>query len=453
MKILCLESINDKNLTALGIKAEFNCEVYEVSSIEQAKKHLVDNRDTTVVIVNQGAFHGAGSEIFSLIKAEKLKSAVLIIDKRVKNFDELKELEDFFEYNPYNQFFSSEEGITDLIDAISALLPHDDRLKRNYARISLDKVKDIRDAPFDVYIRLSQDKFVKIFNKGEIYSDPQIEKYRAKGVKELFVKMGEYLLWTGKASIDLQQSLNQIKSSSTDALTRVKVHTEIIGKINENIQNFGISDLIVGQVAQVTESMSALVKDSDELLNLVTTMMKGSSYITEHSLLLSYFSGTIAHEMEWVTENTTQKLAMAAIFHDSLFTNESLAKIMTTKDDDFKRLPWKEVVLVRKHPSLIAEMIAKAKGIPHDVDTIVATHHERPDGSGFPRGLTAARIHPLSAVFNITEDFVTHLYHIKHNKEQLDELIEQFGRVYNHGNYKKPYDALCKMIKKSRLYK
>jgi putative nucleotidyltransferase with HDIG domain len=59
------------------------------------------------------------------------------------------------------------------------------------------------------------------------------------------------------------------------------------------------------------------------------------------------------------------------------------------------RLTPEEQRLVRMHPEWGAEMVARIPGL-EAVVPIVRLHHERPDGRGYPYGLTHERI-PLAA--------------------------------------------------------
>jgi putative nucleotidyltransferase with HDIG domain len=60
-----------------------------------------------------------------------------------------------------------------------------------------------------------------------------------------------------------------------------------------------------------------------------------------------------------------------------------------------RRLTREELSLVRMHPEWGAEMVARIPGL-EAVALIVRLHHERPDGRGYPHGLTHERI-PLAA--------------------------------------------------------
>jgi hypothetical protein len=101
-----------------------------------------------------------------------------------------------------------------------------------------------------------------------------------------------------------------------------------------------------------------------------------------------------------------------------------------------------EIVRYRLHPLHAAQTAQTIDVLPPDVDQIILQHHEAPDGSGFPRGLTANRIHFLAAVFIIGEDLV----HFLDDGEALETSLKDFltwGEVrYQSGNFKKIFDGI-----------
>jgi hypothetical protein len=58
------------------------------------------------------------------------------------------------------------------------------------------------------------------------------------------------------------------------------------------------------------------------------------------------------------------------------------------------------------HPQKGASMAKDFDFCHPDIGVIIEQHHELPDGSGFPTALKAEKMHPLSALFIVAEDFV-----------------------------------------------
>jgi HD-GYP domain-containing protein (c-di-GMP phosphodiesterase class II) len=161
-------------------------------------------------------------------------------------------------------------------------------------------------------------------------------------------------------------------------------------------------------------------------------------YIASHSTLLPNIACTLAIAMDWKSEPTLQKLGLAAFLHDSTLTNHSLAAVMTTtelarKKDQFTD---EETKAYKFHPVKAAELVKQFHEIPPDVDTIVLQHHERPDGTGFPRNLGPSNISPLAAVFIVAHDLVSAIFD-PNTPFVLEKFIEAKKAEYQGGNFKK----------------
>jgi putative nucleotidyltransferase with HDIG domain len=63
-----------------------------------------------------------------------------------------------------------------------------------------------------------------------------------------------------------------------------------------------------------------------------------------------------------------------------------------------------ELALMRLHPEWGAEMVARVPGL-EAVALIVRLHHERPDGGGYPHGLTAGRIPMASRIVSACDAY------------------------------------------------
>ena len=78
--------------------------------------------------------------------------------------------------------------------------------------------------------------------------------------------------------------------------------------------------------------------------------------------------------------------------------------------------------------------------------TIIEQHHERPDGKGFPIGITLPRFNQLSAIFIVSQRFIEKIfdYHCDFTKRQ--EIIRELKVVYTGGPFSKAMDALTSVV-------
>lgn len=138
-----------------------------------------------------------------------------------------------------------------------------------------------------------------------------------------------------------------------------------------------------------------LYASSEPVFHMIGEQMKGlhklnaeleskDSYTKGHSERVHNYSIEIAQEMGLDRESMLQ-VAFAALFHDigKIDVPEEILKKGDALNDE-------EYLVIKDHPTKGANII---KGVNYkDVSHIVAQHHERMDGSGYPMGLTGEDI-------------------------------------------------------------
>lgn len=140
----------------------------------------------------------------------------------------------------------------------------------------------------------------------------------------------------------------------------------------------------------LTDALSASVSA------MVTAMEMRDPYTAGHENRTADIAYAIGKEMGW-PEGRLQGLRMAAMVHD-------IGKISIPSEilNKPSRLSAEEFALVKRHPG---SSYAILKDIPFTwpIAEIVYQHHEKLDGSGYPRGLRADEILPEAKVLTVAD--------------------------------------------------
>jgi HD-GYP domain-containing protein (c-di-GMP phosphodiesterase class II) len=149
---------------------------------------------------------------------------------------------------------------------------------------------------------------------------------------------------------------------------------------------------------QLTEALSAMVAP------MVAAMEMRDPYTAGHESRVADIAVAIGKEMCW-SEERLHGLRVAAQVHD--IGKISIPAEILTKPT---RLTAGEWALIREHPETGYTIL---KDIPFawPIAEIVREHHERLDGSGYPRGLKADEILPeakILAVADMVEAMASH---------------------------------------------
>lgn len=288
----------------------------------------------------------------------------------------------------------------------------DQTQRPQYVQIPMAFLLRMGSMDVDTYLKLSPDKFVKLYSKGDSFTEEDLAKYKNKLLSHLYVLRDDAAVLLKKFDSFLLQKQAAKGQDSLDA------RYDVFDTVNAFSRALGWNEATVSLALKATEStMKTLL--TDQPWRKILAKANNNTFHGHHVALLSTLTCMVAIELGWHSDSTLQKLIMASLMHDYYVDEETYESL---HEGSYDALEIIQSQSYRQHPIRAAEMARSLKGLPSDVDHILIQHHEKPDGSGFPRGLTANHISPLSGIFIICEDLVN--YSIK--KEINSEMLNQF---------------------------
>ena len=147
------------------------------------------------------------------------------------------------------------------------------------------------------------------------------------------------------------------------------------------------------------ESRELFTGDSKaEIGALVHAMAEADGDTYRHSLEVAATARAVAKRLG-LTDVDLVEVELGALLHD-------LGKLRMPPEILRKAGPLDadELALMRRHPEWGSEMVARVPGL-EAVALIVRLHHERPDGSGYPYGLTDERIPMASKIVSACDAY------------------------------------------------
>lgn len=146
----------------------------------------------------------------------------------------------------------------------------------------------------------------------------------------------------------------------------------------------------------VNDMVDSVIRNKDALLSLDSIDDSGE-YTYCHSINVSTLSLVFARELGYKREEM-RTIGLGALLHDIgivVVPDEILSKPRRLTDDEFIR--------VKKHVVEGLELLSENLDLTEDLLNIVYQHHERYDGSGYPKGLKGTRIHPYARIVGICD--------------------------------------------------
>lgn len=304
--------------------------------------------------------------------------------------------------------------------------------------IKLKVACEIASGRFDIYLKLSGTNFVKITNRGSEFTIFEAEKLASKGINEVYLKASESRDFLKIWEDSLITKLSQKKPEGIDTVIAI----ECLEQVEKISRALGWSSGSIKASQKIIREAIASLSSQERISALLKKKFQDrNSGYSHHIGLLCYLSCMMCSELRM--DDAREKLVMASLMHD-LSLDENLYPDIEEWNKQAKNLNDRspEVVRFRLHPLHASQTAQTIEVLPPDVEQIILQHHEAPDGSGFPRGLTANRIHYLAAIFIIAEDLV----HFLDDGEALETSLKDFltwgENRYQQGNFRKIFDGI-----------
>jgi PAS domain S-box-containing protein/putative nucleotidyltransferase with HDIG domain len=165
-----------------------------------------------------------------------------------------------------------------------------------------------------------------------------------------------------------------------DITERKKVEAEIVQ------YRYHLEDLVEARTAEVNQSMGKLRNTLDGIvISMGYALESRDQYTAGHQHRVAEVASEIARVMG-LPDNTIEGIRMAGLIHD-------IGKIYVPSEilNKHGKLDEVEFMMIKKHPQ-VGYDILKSIDFPWPIAQIVYQHHEKLNGSGYPRGLKDGEI-------------------------------------------------------------
>lgn len=300
-------------------------------------------------------------------------------------------------------------------------------------------------SPCDLYVRLSESKFVLVANAGTTTQVDQLANFQSKAVEYLWVFKREYYKvvhhTTSIAGIILNRK-DVSDAKKTNLLSKAAV------TVFRQIDSLGLDLNSYGTAKQVSEAIIAFAENHDRLSGLIESLKKSSDYMLSHSLAVSTLSAMIGQEVGYEKKATLERLALGGLLHDiglkALPPELALKSVLDMTAEEI--LKWET------HAFKGMQMLQAIGIVPDDVVSMVYEHHENSIGQGFPQQIRDVKLHPLGKVVALADQFAEltlpgpNSPNPKSAREALVYIDMTMGLPYN----KEAFRALRRVVEKDK---
>jgi hypothetical protein len=284
--------------------------------------------------------------------------------------------------------------------------------------VFLDRLDPEAASPFPLYVFLEKnDRMVPIRLVGDSLGRKLFDELRSGNKRELWVPKdfqvaydayASYLDKTRKpASVSDEAPPDPTKETKAPEDTGITLSFPSANEAGDLLRGFAKDETRAGSFLEdaslrYRNSVDALLEIAGRAnpLYLDVLAMRSIQAPTEHSVFVGSLSGLIAaaavsEEPEWianlVTAATLHDIGIAAVGFDP-YAKPRSEWTSAEKTEYERHVDAGTALLKRCDPAL-----------PEEVLRIVGEHHERADGTGFPRGLRADRLHRGALILAVAD--------------------------------------------------
>lgn len=252
-----------------------------------------------------------------------------------------------------------------------------------YVPIPLSGLAGMEPLPFPLYLRTAGETWVLYRDLDARVGEDQVERLIGEGVTELYIAAADRPAYLHRIERCLDRIVHDRSVSierRADVLHGVAV--TVVGEVLH--QSMGGAELRRAQRLLVTAS--GLVVREQKALGALRCMLNASHSLVQHSVTVAFLSMGLARHAISAEPNVLVMAGLCGMFHD------------------IGRAGFEELGHDPEHVQRGFELLTRL-GLPREAREAALLHHERRDGSGFPRALAGEQIPMLSRIVGIVDVF------------------------------------------------
>ncbi len=270
----------------------------------------------------------------------------------------------------------------------------------SFTSIKIDEFYSSSAVLFNVYIKLSDNKYLKILHTGDTFSKERLDKYKNdKKVENLYFhnndrrKFIHYNNFLAKKLID---------NKNVPVVNKVNILKNVSEKFIEEAFTTGIKPQVIEQGKEVCENVFQLIEKQTDLYSVLKSYQDFDPSAFSHAFIVTLYSTAIIKQFEWQSKTTIETTAMACMFHDIGMIQLPQEFVGLSPKD----MTAEQLEAYKKHPELGYQLVENNRGLNHSVKQIILHHHEAFDGTGFPFQKKGNKIPTLANIVCLADDFV-----------------------------------------------
>jgi hypothetical protein len=370
-------------------------------SVEELKSFLNLGSDIEILVVDDPQ-----NDVMSFLDQESSAKNILVLSDKAVSKNQTKSF-------PSN-------GVETLINHLKTILSPNGANQEGYISIPVDSFIHFKILPFDLYIKISEGKFLKRIPANEDIDESTITAFKAKGITEMHF---ERKYNRDFSMMLLNNMINKVESDYSSEDAKNKATNEVFLTTKEIVQSVGLPPKVIQVCESVMERITQdVTTNKDKFSNYITDIKTSSNLNFQFRFIeLSSFIATRMVDVlnEGTKDEQIKTVVFASFFSDISLKESSQLDLRTA--DSMKDLWEEDKKLIMEHAFKASEVVTKYKNAPALAGEIIKQHHGSLDGKSFPATISDS-ILPLAKCLMAAQELAFNI--LKNPSTQASDVIK-----------------------------
>ena len=271
---------------------------------------------------------------------------------------------------------------------------------------------------FDLYVKIKEDKFLKILNALDNMDDDRLRSYLSKGLSYFYIKKTDreiYFDYCDKVLNELMKSdkiSTGLKSSQALSLGEQAMNILKDGGLSED--NMLYAEKFVNSIVSLSKEMAKQKKNS-----LVADFLNNKE-LYDHGISTSLMVAVLARELGICSDKPQETIGVSVMFHDIGLLRLGEPYISTRPSD----LSPEQFKLYQTHPAISIQELKHLQCCNSSMIQAIEQHHMRSRGISYPARSPGTPVHKIAEILGICDEMIELSQHskFKNAEDLLSEL-------------------------------
>lgn len=275
--------------------------------------------------------------------------------------------------------------------------------RMGYVPLALEQVVLQGLAKIPVYLR-TVEKSAHDIPQFTLYSTPNVpfseeqrSQLREMGVKFVYISLRDQARFRQQVEEHLENVVNDpnvlmsVKAQMVYG-TSVELVNELLGE-----RNLGKK---LPRLEMVSRSVTSLVMQDASAFSHLFAASQHDFYTATHMVNVGTWMVALAYALGITDMEVLNQMCAAGMVHDigKIYVSETVLN----KRGQLTQEDWAQLL---SHPARGEEHLMKYTKVPEIMRRVTLEHHERMDGTGYPRGLKGQEMHMASKICSVVDSF------------------------------------------------